>query len=215
MMFKSRLAGLTSLVFAVALVGCGGTQALVAAKTPTGLVRAADEGDHQQMNAIVRSVLQAQWPHLLATADANHDKSISEAEYKAGRSAKATQLFLASFDTSHDQAVTADEYTKSLATDAPVEAFHHFTEECMSEAIKPFMADKNFDVTDLRTYMTQGVGLTADWPLLFKIMGELDLNEDEKLISAKGEGPAFMLKFARPQLQHELAMPTVLELRRK
>ena len=120
-------------------------------------------------------------------------------------------LYFKAFDTDGNGGITAAEQAKALgASDKAVEAFHHFTEEVMSAAVEPYAADKDFDASDLRAYMTKSLDLTADFPLLFSLMGKLDLNQDDKLLSAKGEGPAFMLMFAQPTLQHALGVAASL-----
>ncbi|HEY9854964.1 MAG TPA: hypothetical protein V6D05_04440, partial [Stenomitos sp.] len=145
--------------------------------------------------------------YLLANADADHNGAISSAEYAPGRDGAMTSLFMTQFDANRDGQVAPIEYNKALTATDSIEAYHHVVEERMSKAVEPYVADKEFDLTELRDYMTRGLGLTADWPLLARIFGELDLNQDDKLLSAKGEGPAFLLYFARPQLQRALALP--------
>lgn len=203
--------GMRTLALGAALVlsaGCGLTPTVpVASPLTSATVRAADESDHAQMNALVRSVLVEQWPVLMEQADANHDGAIARSEYLAGRDEERTALFLAQFDPDQDATVTGAEYQAALQPVAAVEAYHHFTEERMGRAITGYMADKEFSFTDLRAYLTHDLGLRGDFQLVGAIFSELDLNEDGKLLSAKGEGPAFMLKFARPQLQHDLALP--------
>lgn len=198
---------LATFALAASLTGCGTARGPLAAAVPTAAVRAADESDHQQMNAIVRSTLKEAFKALPTGSDG----ILTKAELAAGRSEALVTVFFKAFDGDADGQITAAEYEKALtANDEAVETFHHLAEELMSAAVKPFVADKDFDATDLRTYMTKELGLTVDFPKLFALMGKLDLNQDDKLLSAKGEGPAFMLTFARPTLQHALGIPTSL-----
>ncbi|MNL55744.1 hypothetical protein D3C87_1791760 [compost metagenome] len=76
----------------------------------------------------------------------------------------------------------------------------------MGKAIAPYTADKDFDFMELREYLTKDLGLTGDFPFVSRLFAKCDLNEDEKLLSAKGEGPAFLLLFARPQLELALGL---------
>jgi len=198
---------LATIALTAALTGCGAVRAPLAASVPTAAVRAADEGDHQQMNAIVRGVLASSFKDLPAGADG----VLTQAELAPGRSDALVGLYFKAFDADGNGGITAAEHAQALsANDNAVEAFHHFTEEVMSEAVEPYAADKDFDASDLRAYMTKSLDLTADFPLLFSLMGKLDLNQDDKLLSAKGEGPAFMLMFAQPTLQHALGLAASL-----
>lgn len=211
----TKLLAAGSLVLALALTGCGAnpTGARAAVRTAASSVQALDadhDATHKALNAIVKGVLQSHMPFLLANADGNHDGAIAEAEYGQGRSKEASALFFAQFDTNKDHAVTEAEFAQALAADAPVEAYHHFVEESMSKAIQPYVSDKDFDASELRDYMSEAIALTVDFPLLFQLMDKLDLNQDGKLLNFKGEGPAFVLTFAQPQLQQALGMPTSL-----
>lgn len=202
-----------SRILAVALVavlaGCGVMPQGTVRQGASSTLRAQDDHavTHAKLNAIVKTVLVEQWPFLLANADADRSGAIAKAEYAPGRDAVVVDLFLAQFDGNRDGQVTPGEYQKALTATASIEAHHHLVEERMSQAVSPYTQDKDFDFTELREYMTRGLGLTADWPLLARIFAEIDLNQDEKLLSGAGEGPAFLLKFARPQLQRALSLP--------
>lgn len=173
----------------------------------TGTKDADHDVVHAKLNAIVADVLKGQFATLLTDGtDKNKDGAITKAEYAAQHAAKVGDVFFAQFDGDKNGTVTGAEYDAALKGTAAVEAYHHVTEEAMVAAIQPYNSDKDFQVDELRPYMSS-IGLTGDWPLIFQIFGELDLNADEKLLSAKGEGPAFLLYFARPQLQHELGLP--------
>lgn len=200
---------LLAVALVAALAGCGVNPQGAVTRSSASTLRAQDDHDvtHAKLNAIVKTVLTEQLPYLLANADADRNGAISGTEYAADRDAEVSALFLAQFDGNRDGQVVAMEYNKALTATDSVEAYHHLTEERMSKAIAPYAQDKDFDLTELRDYMTRDLGLTADWPLLARIFGEIDLNQDDKLLSAKGEGPAFLLKFARPQLQRALALP--------
>lgn len=214
----ARLSHVLATFAVLTLVGCGAqTQSLTGTRMPAASLVAADESDHQQMNAIMRATLSEYQGFLFDTVDANHDGAVSKTEYAGGRAKESVSLFFANFDGNKDGSVSAAEYATALKTDAPVEAYHHYTEELMSKAIKPYMADKNFEPAELREYLTHDLGLTADWPQIFQLVDKLDLNKDEKLLSGPGEGPAFMLTFAKPQLQGALGMPVgdVLKTARK
>lgn len=195
------------------LTGCGtaargvvtprvGAQAVAQAKTSP----LKDDSDHAQMNAIVKSVLDGMYAELLATSDANKDGAVSRDEYAKGRSNEAAWLFQATFDENRDGVITKGEFDKAMATGAPVEAYHKFTEEAMDKAITPYLKDKNFDQPKVRTYLTRDLGLTADFMQLFALMDKLDLNKDGKALSAPGEGPAFLLTFAKPQMQRAVGL---------
>ncbi len=199
-----------TVALAAVLAGCGVAPQGTVRPSSVQSLRAQDDHDvtHAKLNAIVKTVLGEQLPYLMTNADADRNGAIQRAEYAPGRDAAMVDLFMAQFDGNRDGQVVAPEYQRALAATESVEAYHHVVEERMSAAIKPYAADKDFDLTELRDYMTRDLGLTADWPLLARIFAELDLNQDEKLLSAKGEGPAFLLKFARPQLQRALALPS-------
>lgn len=162
---------------------------------------------HQKMNAIVKDVLTGYYAQLLQTADTNHDGAVSRDEYAAGHSQDASWLFQATFDENRDGIITQAEWDKAMATDAPVDQYHHFTESQMEKAIAPYMADKQFTSAELRTYLVSDLGLHGDWPQIFKLLAKLDLNKDGKLLDAPGEGPAFMLTFARQQMEKALGLP--------
>ena len=199
---------LAAATIAALLAGCGAAPHAIAPR-PLSLastLATRDDSDHAAMNKIMRDVLTGMYAEVAATADKNHDGAVSKDEYALGRSADAVGLFFANFDGNKDGNVTEAEATQALATDAPVEAYHHFTEEQMEKAIDPYMADKNFNAQDLRSYLTKDLGLTGDWPQIFKLMDKLDLNKNGKLLDAKGEGPAFMLTFARAQLQKAVGL---------
>lgn len=203
-----------SRVLTVALVavlaGCGVAPQGTVRPGSVSTLRAQDDHavTHAKLNAIVKTVLTEQLPYLLTQADADRNGAIQRSEYAPGRDAAVTDMFMTQFDGNRDGQVATFEYHQALAATDSIEAYHHLVEERMSKAIKPYAQDKDFDFTELRDYMTRDLGLTADWPLLAKIFAELDLNQDEKLLSGKGEGPAFLLKFARPQLQRALALPS-------
>jgi hypothetical protein len=212
----ARLSHALAAVAVLTLVGCGAQpQSLTGTRLPASAVKAADESDHQQMNAIVRGTLTEYQGFAFEQLDANHDGAISKAEYGRSLASDAVALFFKSFDGNKDGTVTSVEYACGLKTDDAVEAYHHFTEERMSKAIKPYMADKNFEASELRDYITKDLGQSADWPQIFELMDKLDLNKDDKLISGPGEGPAFMLTFAKPQLQQALGVPAELSLKLK
>jgi Ca2+-binding EF-hand superfamily protein len=206
---------------ATVLAGCGTNARLTSAPHAASSLQAQakkvapapilkeDPNDptHAAMNAIVKDVLGGMFASLLQDTDTNKDGAISRDEYAANHSNDAAWLFQATFDTNRDGTITQAEYDAAMATGAPVDAYHHFTESTMEKAITPYMADKNFNAQKLRTYMTTDLGLTADWPQIFKLMTALDLNKDGKVLSGPGEGPAFMLTFARAQMQHALSMP--------
>lgn len=164
-----------------------------------------DNPVHQAMNKIVADVLSGMFAQLLQSADADHNGAISLDEYAKGHSADAAQLFK-TFDANNDGVVNADEYAAAAASDAMVTRYHHFTEEAMEKAIAPYTADKAFTSQELRTYMVNDLGLHGDWPMIFKLLKKLDLNNDGKLLNSTGEGPAFMLTFARQQMQHALGL---------
>jgi hypothetical protein len=212
----ARLSHALATLAVLTLVGCGTQpQALTGARVATTSALAVrDESDHAQMNAIVRATLTDHQAFLFATVDANKDGAVSKSEYTGnGRANDAVTLFFNTFDADKNGAVTAPEYAGALKTDAPVEAYHHFTEERMGKAVKPYLADKNFEAEELRTYLVNDLDQTADWPFIFRLMDELDLNKDEKLLSGPGEGSAFVLKFAAPTLQLALGMPHELALK--
>ena len=192
-----RLLALATLT--AVLAGCGTAPHGVALRpaSASSTMALRDDSDHAQMNAIMRGTL----TDMFAQVDANQDGVVGKAEYGQGRSADAVALFFGSFDTNKDGNVTKAEYDQVMTTDTAVEAYHHFTEEQMEKAIDPYMADKNFNAQDLRSYLTKDLGLTGDWPQIFKLMDKMDLNKNGKLLDSKGEGPAFMLTFAKAQLQ--------------
>lgn len=199
---------LALVVLGATLAGCGvSPRGLVAPKVSAQAAAQAkksplkDESDHAQMNAIVKGVLGGMFGELVANSDANKDGAVSRDEYATGRSNEAAWLFQATFDENRDGNITAAEFDKAMATGAPIEAYHKFTEEAMDKAITPYMKDKNFDQQKVRSYLTRDLGLTADFLQLFALMDKLDLNKDGKVLSAAGEGPAFLLTFARPQMQ--------------
>lgn len=198
-----------AVALAAMLAGCGVAPQGTVRMSSVSTLRAQDDHavTHAKLNALVKTVLTEQLPFLLANADADRNGAIQRAEYAPGRDAAMVDLFMTQFDANRDGQVVALEYDRALAATESVEAYHHVVEERMSKAIAPYAQDKDFDFTELREYMTRSLGLTADWPLLARIFAELDLNQDEKLLSGKGEGPAFLLKFARPQLQRALALP--------
>lgn len=198
-----------AVALAALLAGCGVAPQGTVRPSSAPTLRAQDDHDvtHAKLNAIVQTVLAEQLPYLLEHADADRNGAISRAEYGLDRDAAVVALFMTRFDANHDGQVAAGEYRQALTATDSVEAYHHVVEERMSQAVAPYVQDQDFDFTELRDYMTHGLGLTADWPLLARIFAELDLNQDEKLLSGKGEGPAFLLKFARPQLQRALALP--------
>lgn len=204
--------GLVLGAFALSLVGCGlapqGT-ARVSTKTASSVKALDNDHDviHAKLNAIVKGVLSGQMSHLLSTADANRDGAIAQAEYAADHAADVVTTFMAQFDGNKDGKVTAAEHAAALQGTEAVEAYHHLVEERMGKAIAPYTADKEFDYMELRDYLTKGLGLTGDFPFVTRLFAKCDLNEDEKLLSAKGEGPAFLLLFARPQLEGALGLP--------
>lgn len=188
------------------LAGCGLSPSVPTTVSASQAVRAADESDHAQVNLRIKDVLTRQWAFLLSTADANHDGAIAAGEY-AGRDAEVSRLFLANFDANQDGTVTAAEYQAALAGTKAVEAYHHLAEARMEAAIEPYMADKDFDLGEMREYMTKSLGLTGDWPYLAKVFAAMDLNQDDKLLSGPGEGSAFVLMFVKQQLERSLKMP--------
>lgn len=203
--------GLVLGAFALSLVGCGlapeGAPRLTTAKASS--VRALDSDHdviHAKLNAIVKGVLGTQMSQLLSTADANRDGAITQAEYAAGRADDVVAAFMTHFDGNRDGRVVPTEHAAALAGTEAVEAYHHLLEERMGKAIAPYTADKDFDFMELREYLTKGLGLTGDFPFVSRLFAKCDLNEDEKLLSAKGEGPAFLLLFARPQLEGVLGL---------
>ena len=201
------------------LVGCGAQpQALTGARVATTAMQALDDDHdvtHAKLNAIVRTVLVEHQAFVFGALDANRNGGVTKAEYAKGRGADAVEAFFTSFDGNGDGAVTPAEYAAGLKGDAAVETYHHLTEARMSAAIKPYASDKAFEAEELRDYMTQDLGMTADWPFIYQILGEIDLNGDDKVLNSPGEGPAFLLKFAKPQLQQALGMPTGLLAKRR
>jgi hypothetical protein len=204
---------LALVVLGATLAGCGTTARGVF--TPRVAAQAVaqakksplkDDSDHAQMNAIVKSVLDGMFAELVQTSDENKDGAVSRDEYAKGRSNDAAWLFQATFDENRDGVITKAEFDKAMATGAPVEAYHKFTEEAMDKAITPYMKDKNFDQPKVRSYLTRDLGLTADFLQLFGLMDKLDLNKDGKVLSAPGEGPAFLLTFAKPQMQKAVGL---------
>ncbi|MBO9540873.1 hypothetical protein J7643_09805 [bacterium] len=203
--------GLVLGAFALSLVGCGlapqGT-ARVATKTVSSVKALDNDHDvtHAKLNAIVKRVLSEQMSQLLATVDQNRDGAIATAEYAAGRPADVVELFVTHFDGNKDGKVTPAEHAAGLQKLETIEAYHHLVEQRMGKAIAPYTADKDFDYMELREYLTKDLGLTGDFPFVTRLFAKCDLNEDEKLLSAKGEGPVFLLLFARPQLEGALGL---------
>ncbi|MNY09714.1 hypothetical protein D3C86_1426480 [compost metagenome] len=161
---------------------------------------------HAKLNAIVKGVLAGQMSQLLATVDQNRDGAIATTEYAAGRPADVVALFVTHFDGNQDGKVTPAEHAAGLQQLETIEAYHHLVEARMGKAIAPYTADKDFDFMELREYLTKDLGLTGDFPFVSRLFAKCDLNEDEKLLSAKGEGPAFLLLFAQPQLEGALGL---------
>lgn len=200
---------------AAMLVGCGRSVSPMAARQVASATTAQsvaasllkDDPDHQQMNAIVKGVLDGMYASLLQTADTNHDGAVSRDEYAKNHTNDASWLFQATFDENRDGVITQAEYDKAMASGQPVELYHKFTEDQMEKAIAPYVADKKFTAQEIRTYMTTDLGLTGDWPQIFKIMSKLDLNKDGSVLSGPGEGSAFLLFFAQAQMQHALSLP--------
>lgn len=216
----ARFAPFLAAALAVAtLAGCGAQpQALTSARVPASSLQVkGDDHDvtHAKLNAIVRTVLGEHQTFVFSTLDANKNRAISKSEYAKGRAADAVELFFKTFDGNADGAVSVSEYSAGLKGDVAVEAYHHLTEARMSAAIKPYAADKAFEAEELRDYMTKDLGMTADWPFIYQILAEIDLNGDDMVLNSPGEGPAFLLKFARPQLQQALDMPTGLNAARR
>lgn len=216
----ARFAPILAAALAVAtLAGCGAQpQALTSARVPASAVKAfGDDHDvtHAKLNAIVRTVLGEHQAFVFSALDANKNRTVNKAEYAKGRAADAVELFFKTFDGNADGAVSGDEYAAAMKGDVAVEAYHHLTEARMSAAIKPYASDKAFEAEELRDYMTKDLGMTADWPFIYQILAEIDLNGDDKVLNSPGEGPAFLLKFAKPQLQQALGMPTGLLAKRR
>jgi hypothetical protein len=197
-------------VATVTLAGCGTQpQSLAGARVPASVKAKADDHDvtHAKLNAIVKATLVEHKAFVFGGVDGNRDGKVTKSEYAQDRQADAVNQFFASFDGNGDGAVTATEYDAGLKGEAAIEAYHHLTEARMGAAIKPYTADKSFEAEELRDYMTKDLGMTADWPFIYQILAEIDLNGDDKVLNSPGEGPAFLLKFAKPQLQQALGMP--------
>lgn len=197
----------TLAVLAAALTGCGtrsiGMMAAPQAYGLSAMAHPKDDPNAAHLQALVKSVLDGAFAALASNADANHDGALTASELQAAHVAPAAvSAFMQAFDTNKDGQVTASEYAAAEAAALP--AFANLVVQAETRAAAS--SAKNFQVGSLRPFMTS-IGMTGDWPLVFQIFKQLDLDGNQKLLSNANEVAAFQLFFARPQLQFLLGLP--------